>query len=132
MMDSLNKDDSKILTMLTTRGCHHLNISCMHLVQNAFFGDRTFRINSQYTVLMKNPADQLQVSNLARQMFPKNTKYFHEAYEDACGKPHGYLLIDSHQETPDHMRLRTHIFPGESTIVYTPINKSTWKCASQF
>lgn len=105
MMQELKSD--KDLVMLTTRGCHHLNISCMHIVQNLFFGDRTSRINSQYLVLMKNPADQLQVSTLARQMFPQNTKYFHEAYEDACSKPHGYLLIDAHQKTSDSLRLRT-------------------------
>ena len=76
MMDSLNKDDSKLLRMLTTRGSHHLSISCMYLVQNAFFGDRTARVNSLYTAIFKNPADQLQISNLARQMFPKKCKIF--------------------------------------------------------
>lgn len=123
--------NNKDLVMLTTRGCHHLNISCIHIVQNLFCGDRTSRINSQYITLMKNPSDQLQISNLAKQVFPKNTKYFHEAFEDACSSPHGYLLLDMHQHTPDNLRLRTNIFPGEATIVYTPINKSLWKCTNQ-
>lgn len=130
MMQELKNDQA--LVMLTTRGCHHLNISCIHIVQNLFFGDRTSRVNSQYLVLLKNPSDQLQVNTLARQLFPRNVKYFHEAFEDATAKPHGYLLVDLSQATPDHCRLRTNIFPNEQTIVYTPINKHAWKCTSQF
>lgn len=129
MMQELKNDKS--LIMLTTRGCHHLNISCIHIVQNVFFGDRTARVNSQYIVLLKYPSDKLQVNNLARQLFPENTKYFHESFEDATSKPHGYLLLDLSQTTPDNLRLRTNIFPGEQTIVYTPINRNTWKCSGQ-
>ena len=127
MMES---KDNPFLTALATRGCHHRNISCIQIVQNLFFGGRTARINSQYIVLMKNPADKLQVATLARQLFPDNTKYFKEAYEDATRKPHGYLLLDLGQATPDHTRQRTCIFPGEVTIVYTPINRGTWKCTN--
>jgi hypothetical protein len=123
MMQSL-KNDSNLL-LLATRDCQHLNISCVTIVQDVFFGKRTSRVNSQYIVLMKNPSDKLQAKTLAYQLFPQNTKYFFEAFEDATAKPHGYLLIDLHQHTPDHCRLRTSIFPGERTIIYTPINKSS-------
>jgi hypothetical protein len=50
---------------------------------------------------------------LAHQMYRQRTKYFLEAYTAATARPHGYLVIDMKQETPDILRLRSHIFPGE-------------------
>ncbi len=59
------KSDKK-LVQLFTKGPHHWNLSVLHIVQNLFFdGLRTSRVNAQYLVLMKNPSDQLQASNLA-------------------------------------------------------------------
>lgn len=128
----VSKDNAFFIT-LTTRGCHHWNTSCIQIVQNLFFNGRTSRINSQYIVLMKNPSDKLQVSTLARQIFPENQKYFKESYEDATREAHGYLMLDLSQNTPEHIRLRTNIFPDQQpTVVYTPINKTSWKCTAQF
>jgi hypothetical protein len=111
MMQEMGKD--KRLVELFTRGCHHWNVSVIHIVQNAFFsGLRTSRINAQYLVLMKNPADRLQVQTLGRQLFT-GSKHFIEAYNDATEKPFGYLLVDLSQTTPDNLRLRTNIFPDD-------------------
>ena len=41
-----------------------------------------------------------------------------EAFCDATSKPYGYLLIDCHQLTPENLRLRTSILPGERQIAY--------------
>lgn len=128
----LEMKDNPFMQTLTTRGCHHWKTSCITLSQNVFLGNRTSRINSTYMILMKNPSDRLQVSNIARQLFPDNTKYFLESYSDATKEPHSYLFIDLHQKTPDHARLRAHILPDETTIVYTPINKHAWKCVAQY
>ena len=47
-----------------------------------------------------------------------------DAYTKATEKPHGYLLIDLEQNTPECLRLRSNILPNETTIVYSPkINK---------
>ena len=111
----------KSLSQLFTKGTHHGNISCIHIVQNAFYqGLRTSRINVQYLILLKNPSDQLQASNLARQLFPGKQEYFMESYADACKEAYGYLLVDLSQETPENMRLKTNIFPGQMLIVYVP------------
>lgn len=108
------------LTQVFTRGCHHWEISVIHIVQNAFFeGLRTSRINTDYLVLFKNPADQLQSQTLARFLFPTNPKYFLEAYADATRPPHGYLFIDLTQKTPDELRLKTNIFEKNPTF-YIP------------
>lgn len=114
------KSDKK-LVQLFTRGSHHWNISVLHIVQNLFFdGLRTSRVNTQYLVLMKNPSDQLQASNLAKQLFPGNTKYFMEAYKDACSESFGYLFVDLSQDTPEQLRLQTNVFPGQVMAVYLP------------
>ena len=45
------------------------------------------------------------------------------AYQDATGRPHGYLVVDMTPTTPDHLRLRTDVFHtiGEGGIVvYMP------------
>jgi hypothetical protein len=119
------KKDST-LNQLFTRGSHHWNLSIIHIVQNAFFdGLRTSRINCQYLVLMKNPADKLQVRTLGRQIFP-GSKIFEEAFDDATYKPFCYLLADLNQTTPENLRLRTNIFPDDRyQVIYTPKLKNT-------
>ena len=114
------KNDKK-LVQLFTRGSHHWNMSVLHIVQNLFFdGLRTSRVNAQYIILMKNPSDQLQASTLAKQLYPGKSKYFMEAYQDACSESHGYLFIDLSQDTPEQMRLQSHVFPGEMNCLYLP------------
>jgi len=118
--DMMESAREKNLTHLFTIGSHHLNLSIIHIVQNMFFnGTRTSRINAQYLILLKNPADKLQVQNLGRQLFP-GSQYFLEAYEDATKVAYGYLLIDLTQNTPENFRLRTNIFPSDDVMyVYT-------------
>lgn len=113
---------SASLLRLFTRGCHHWNVSVIQIVQNLFFeGLRTSRINTDYLVLFKNPADKLQASILARQLFPGNSKYFLDSYADATANPHGYLFVDLTQYTPDKYRLKTDIFSDTPTI-YLPLS----------
>ena len=111
----------KRLVQLFTKGSHHWNVSIVHIVQNLFFdGLRTSRVNAQYLILMKNPSDKLQAATLAKQLYPGKTGYFMEAYTDACKDSYGYLFVDLCQETPENMRLRTKVFPGELQIAYLP------------
>ena len=111
---------SKEMGSLFTRGVHHWGISVVFIVQNLFFsGLRTARINSHYLVLFKNPSDKLQVSTLARQLYPRSTNRFMDAFQDATSQPYTYLFVDLSQNCPEELRLRTNIFPGELTMVYT-------------
>ena len=77
-------------------------------------------LNSHYLVLFKNARDATQISHLAGQMYPGKSKFMIEAYRDATSSPFSYLLIDLKQATEDKLRLRTNIFPGETTYVYVP------------
>ena len=58
------------------------------------------------------------MTHLAKQIYPGKVKYVQESYKDATLIPHGYLLIDLRQDTPDQLRLRISIFPSEHQVVY--------------
>ena len=106
---------------LFTRGSHHMGISVLYLTQNLFPTwklSRTISLNSHYMLIFRNPRDSLGVTTLARQMFPRCTDYLLEAFGEATSRPYGYLLIDCHQLTPESMRLRTNILPGERQVAY--------------
>lgn len=109
------------LANIFCKGSHHWSLSCCMLVQSAFYeGLKTPRRNAHYMVLFKNPADALQVSTLARQIFPGKKGYFMESYADATSQPYSYLLLDLKQTTPDRLRLRSCVFPHETNVVYLP------------
>jgi len=121
MMATLGSEKNKNLEEIFVNGSHHWNCSLIHIVQNMFFnGLRTARINAHYLVLLRNPSDQLNISTLARQLYPGQQKYMLEAYRDACSSPYGYLLVDNSPNCEEGYRLRTSIFPDEYTICYQP------------
>ena len=51
-----------------------------------------------------------QIRTLGNFMFPGKMCQFLKTYYEATSKPHGYLIIDSKQNTPDDERLKTDIF----------------------
>ena len=123
IIDDLMCESDERVTRLFTKGSHHRDISVIHIVQNLFNKhkeQRTINLNSHYIVLFKNPRDASQITHLAKQMYPGQTRYMQEAYKSATSKPFGYLLVDLKQDTPEHLRLRTNIFPGEQHIVFVP------------
>ena len=121
ILDDLMTEADERVTKLFTKGSHHRNLSVIFIVQNLFGTNkeqRTITLNSHYLVVFKNPRDVSQINHLAKQMYPGKLKYVQEAFKDATGSPHGYLLFDLCQETPDHLRLRTNIFPPSNQVVY--------------
>ena len=88
----------------------------IYIVQNLFHqgkGSRSISLNSHYLVLFKNPRDKLQILTLAKQMYPGQTDFFLNQYEEAVKRPFGYLLIDLKTTTQDNCRLRTNVLPSE-------------------
>ena len=124
VIDDLMSETNQSITQLFTKDSHHKNISVIYITQNLFFKNkemRTISLNSNYIILFKNPRDISQTVVLGRQMYCGNTNYFQQAYKDATSKPHGYILCDLKQSTPDNFRLRTNIFPEEHPeVVYIP------------
>ena len=124
ILDDLMDETDQRVASLFTKKSHHRNISVMYIVQNLFHRGkhhRTISLNAHYMVVFKNPRDVSQIMALAHQMYPQRTKYFLEAYTAATARPHGYLVIDMKQDTPDILRLRSHIFPGEEQKAYADI-----------
>ena len=124
ILDDLMKEceEDPSIQKLFTIDSHHKNISVFFITQNIFSRGkftRTLNLNSHYLILFNNPRDKLQINTLARQMFPGKVNFFMEAYEDACSKPHGYLLIDLKQSTESRNRIQTGITPDEERIIYT-------------
>ena len=115
--------DTKDLADLFTKGSHHRNLTIIYIVQNLFDKSKSMRtasLNSQYLVLFKSPRDKTIVQHLGNQMYPKNTKFLVDAFEDATQVPYGYLLLDLRQDTPEDMRVRSNILPGEQEAAYVP------------
>lgn len=107
------------LTALFTRTVHHKHLFVINITQNFYQQSseaRTRRLNAQYVVLFKNPADSTQVNTLSRQMFPGDRQFLSTVYNDVTRRPYGYLFIDLKQETPDAMRIRTNILPHEAPM----------------
>lgn len=112
---------SSIVSDIFTKYRHHNSITCICLLQNLFPKGsemRNISLNSNYIVLMKNTRDRAQITHLARQMYPGKSKCLTAAYEDATSDPFGYLLLDFHNSTPEQLRVRTGLFPGETMYAY--------------
>ena len=109
--------DSAEVCSMFTEGSHHYNYSVVCVTQNLFYKGkncRTMSLNSSYLLLLRNPRDSLQVSALARQIFPSAPNKLLKPYMEATSKPHGYLFIDFKQETPEKYRIVKNIFHSES------------------
>ena len=131
IVDDFMSECNSNITSLFTKGSHHRNISVWFLIQNFFHQGKEIRsitLNAHYILLFKNPRDRQQQAILARQMYGKNSRMLEEAYADATARPHGYLLIDLKQQTPDNQRLRTNVLPEENLAVY--VGKKEYKGGS--
>jgi hypothetical protein len=70
-----------------------------------------------YLVILKYVRGKNQFTHLARQVYRENSSSLYKVYLDATQRPHGYLLLDLSQDSEDHLRFRTNVFPSE----YLPI-----------
>jgi hypothetical protein len=121
IIDDLMAECGKEITSLFVKGSHHRNLSVFFLMQNFFHQAkeiRTITLNAQYIVLFKNPRDKQQIRVLARQMYDRDATSLEEAFSTATSEAHRYLLLDLKQDTPDNLRLRSKIIPGEAMEVY--------------
>ena len=113
--------DSKEIVNLFSVDSHHRNVSVFLVSQNIFSKGKCTRdltLNSSNMIIFKNPRDNVQISVLARQIFPGKTKAFMEAFKDATTKKHGYLFLDFSQTISENMRIQTDIV-DERRIIYT-------------
>ena len=125
ILDDLMSEVSKSQTMqdLFCQFCHHRRLSVIFITQNLYQQGkvaRTIALNTHYIVLLKNMRNRSQISYLGREMFPKNPNILIESYDDCLAHhPFGYLVVDLSPYSEDEYRLRTHVFPGEDTVIYS-------------
>ena len=106
------KCDQRIADLFT-KGSHHRNISIVYLTQNVFPQGKACRdiaLNTQYLVLFNNPIDRLQVTTLAKRIYPSTSAIFMKRFEEATSRPYGYLVVDLKSSSSEQDRLRTDIF----------------------
>jgi len=123
ILDDLMNETNQSVTDLFTKGSHHRDLSVVYIVQNLFNNGKehcAISLYSHYIVVFKNPRNASQIIHLAKQTYPGKVKAVQEAFKDATSAPFGYLLLDFKQCTPDKLRLRTKVFPDETTVVYVP------------
>ena len=125
--------ESQDICDLFTIFSHHMNFTVFLLVQNLFANGKQFRtisLNTHHFILFDNKRDLLQIKTFARECFPEQTKFFMESYLKAVSTKFGYLFVDLSPRLSAEenlYRLRTNIFPGETTIVYLPCDKKILK-----
>jgi hypothetical protein len=124
ILDDLMTDciDNKEIVRLFTVGSHHRNASVIFLTQNIFEKGkyaRAISLNSHYLVLFNNRRDLSQVMHLGRQLYPGETGFFTEVFNDAISsQPYGYLIIDLMPKTDDSIRLRSYNFDTNDIFVF--------------
>ena len=107
---------------LFTKGSHHKNMTVIYLTQNLFRQGKNARnitLNAHYLILFKNPRDVGQIGNLGRQLGCSN--FLKKAFEDATDESYGYLVVDLNPHSEAQYRYRTHIWPGQDTMIYKPL-----------
>ncbi len=130
-MESAYSNDE--LSRAFAKYVHHKSFSIILITQNLFFQGKTSRtitLKTHYIILYKGPRDSMQIMVLGRQIFPGNTKYFMECYQDATNHPIGFLLIDFKAKTPERFRLRSGLFSEHlGAVLRTSLNTSEmmWK-----
>lgn len=136
ILDDLMSEVDNRTVDIFSKGSHHKNLSVFFITQNLFHqgrGHREITLNSHYIIYFKNPRDRAQIKYFARQLYPENSKFVIEAYIDSTQKPHGYLLFDFKQNTPEVLRLRTNILEDEGQqIVYIPKKGYKYDTYSEF
>ena len=112
-------NDTNIYSLFTVHS-HHKNISVILVSQNIYTKGKCTRdinLNSSNMIIFKNPRDSVQISILARQMFPNKSKAFMEAFSDAV-ETYRYIFLDFDLQTSDKLRIQTNIV-DDNRIIYT-------------
>ena len=123
IIDDMMGEKDGVISKLFTKKSHHGNLSVIYIVQNLFHQSkehRTISLNASYLCLTKNVRDASQITHLAKQLYPSQTKFFQQAYQLATTEPYSYLFVDLTPTCPDEIRIRSGIFPTDTHYVYQP------------
>ena len=114
---------NKDMFNLFIRDSHHNGVSIVLILQNIFEKDLIgYRRNTHYYYLTEHLQDRRSIEHFARQLEPKNSKYFMKSYEDATSYPFGGLFIDVHPHSTLRLisKYRTGIHQFKGQVLYIP------------
>jgi len=136
--DTVNEHGSNITVVIDDQALHvtkdiaemygvgssRREVNFIFITQSLFMGNKEGREisrNSNYFVIFKNPRDATSSSVFFSQL-DENTKVVKEIYKDATRKPHSYLFIDLHQDTPEENRFLSNVFEENDSpiVLYRP------------
>jgi hypothetical protein len=115
--------DNLDMVHLLCVGSHQYDITVIHLMQNLFHKGKAMRtasLNCHYFTLSPSYRDRLQIQSFGKQLFPRKSKYFMDAFEKATAKQYSYLMVDSNPNSDKAYQLRIDILPGQVTKVFQP------------
>lgn len=118
----LDLENDKRLAVMFTK-MRHMRISTIFILQNLYHRSKymtTVTRNAHYMTIFPNPRDSGMIMTLGRQIFPLNSKFLPDAFNQATAKAYGYLFIDLKPQTHEKFRVREGIFPEEQDYVYLP------------
>lgn len=113
LVNSLNIQD------LFIRGAHHSNISVIFTSHNLYYHgkySRTINLNVMYRFLFNNSCDLLQVGIFGGRYGLRNALLF--AMKDIDMALYAYIFIDLSPTNKSKIKIKTGIFPGDTTIGY--------------
>lgn len=114
------KANDSFVHNLFTKISHHMSITVIFITQNMYEkGQCKMKRNAHYLVMMRSPSDKSQILTLSRQLYPGNSKFFLEAYDDSTKQKFGYLFIDVSPNSEDKTRLKTDIIPRSGKLAIT-------------
>ena len=111
------QDKSELIQDYFTKNTHHFDLITIYITQNLFLKTahhRNCNLNTHVLCVFKNPRDKLQISCLARQIYPNNNKFLMDSYAQATEKAHGYLVLNLQQRCPEAYRVRDSFFPKDA------------------
>lgn len=103
---------------LFTQKIHHKNVSILFLLNNLYKQGKAMRdihLNASYIIMFKNVRDTEQITLLSRQM---GLRHLSDAYNTIMSEPYQPIVLDLKSDTPDYLRVRSHILPGEEKRIY--------------
>lgn len=106
---------SDIFTILT----HHCNCVTFLLSQNLFSNNPAYRdisLNCTYNIIFKSTRDFKQFRTFARQIFPSDSSFLIDVYENETKKQYSYLLIDHDHSTNPSVQIRSNFIPGNGPM----------------
>lgn len=107
---------------------HHLNFSCWLICQNLFNATKQFRtisLNTHYFALFKCERNLQQIMVLARQLYPRNSKFLLESFRRATQEKYNPLIVDLSPHSNPLYKIRMHVLPGQLMTVFLPDHSST-------